>query len=262
MIKKLLLALIPLAVIAVALIYFIGSSALNKGIKSGVETFGHSVTQTDVTLDSANISILTGSGSLKGLNVGNPDGYKSEDIFALGEIDLKVDTGTVFSDKIVIDHIIIRKPEISYEKSFTSSNVKELLKNIEEFTGPKNQNEPALEEDAGAKKQVVIRKLLIEDGAIYVGALGIGQTVPLPTIEMENIGEEGNQMSMAEVIDLVLTKVVQSIGPAIANAGDLLKRGGQAALDGATENATKALDSAAGDAVDKASESLKGLFGK
>ena len=42
--------------------------------------------------------------------------------------------------------IIIRKPEISYEKTFTGSNVKELLKNIEEFS------EPAPEVHTDAKK--------------------------------------------------------------------------------------------------------------
>jgi hypothetical protein len=262
MIKKLSLRLCLLAVIAFASIYFVGSSILNKGIKSGVETFGPRVTQTKVTLDSANISILTGSGSLKGLNVGNPDGYKSEDIFAVGEIDLKVDMSTVFSKVIIIDHIIIRKPEISYEKSLTGSNLKELLKYIEEFSEPKNQNEPTSEDDTGAKKQVVIRKLLIEGGTIYLGALGIGQTLSLPTIEMENIGQEGDQMSPAEVISLVLTKLVQSIGPSITNAGELLREGGQAAVEGATKSVTKALDSTVGNAVDKASEGIKGLFGK
>ncbi len=261
MIKKLLLGFILLAAIALAAIYFLGSGALNKGIKSGVETYGPRVTQTDVTLADVNLSILSGSGTLKGLNVGNPEGFKSEHIFSLGQIDLKVDTGTVFSDKIIIDHIIIKKPEISYEKTFTSSNIKELLKNIEEFTGPSSGPEPDPEPDTGAKKQVVIKKLLIEDGTIYVGAMGIGQTVKLPLIEMNDIGEGGDQMTIAEVMDLVLSKVIQSIGPAIANAGDLLKDGGKAALESAKEGAVEQLDEAAGDAVNKASEGIKNLFG-
>ncbi len=260
MIKKILLGLVLLAVIALAAVYFVGSSALNKGIKSGVETYGPQVTQTNVTLADVSLSVLSGSGTLKGLNVGNPEGYKSENIFALGQIDMKVDTSTVFSDKIVIDHIIIKKPEISYEKTLTSSNVKQLLKNIEQFTGP--SSEPTPDEDDGAKKQVVIKKLIIEDGTIYVGALGVGQTVPLPRIEMNDIGEDGNQMSMAEVLDLVLSKVVQSIGPAIADAGDLIKEQGGAALQSVTEGATGKLGDAAGDAVNQASEGIKGLFGK
>lgn len=256
MFKKRLIAFALLAVIIVAVIYFAGSSVLNKGIKSGVETYGPRVTQTPVTLEDVQLSILSGSGMLKGLHVGNPEGYKSENIFALGQIDLKVNTRSVFSDKIIIDHIIIKRPAISYEKKLTTSNLKKLLENIEQFTGPSSEPEAetAEAEKAGTKKQVIIKKLLIEDGTIYVGALGIGQTIPLPRIEMENIGEDGNEMTMPEVIDLVLSKVLQSIGPAIASAGEL----GGAAADVLK---TQGLDKV-GQATDLVGEGIKGLFGK
>lgn len=260
MIKKILLILVLLAVAAVAVVYFVGSSAINKGIKHGVETFGPQVTQTPVTLDHVSISVLSGKGTLKGLNVGNPEGFKSENIFALGQIDIEIDTSTVMSDKIVIDRIYIKQPEISYEKTLSSSNIKKLLANIEEFTGPSAPKEDAPE--TGAQKQLVIKQLIIEDGTIYVGALGMGQTVPLPRIELNNIGEDNNQQSIAQVLDLVLTEVVKSIGPAIANAGDLLKDGGAAALKAAQEGGIEKVGDAAGDAVNKASEGLKGLFNK
>lgn len=256
MFKKRLIGFALLAVIIVAAIYFAGSSVLNKGIKSGVETYGPRVTQTPVTLEDVQLSILSGSGMLKGLHVGNPEGYKSENIFALGQIDLKVNTRSVFSDKIIIDHIIIKRPAMSYEKKLTTSNLKKLLENIEQFTGPSSEPEAetAEEEKAGTKKQVIIKKLLIEDGTIYVGALGIGQTVPLPRIEMENIGEDGNEMTMPEVIDLVLSQVLQSIGPAIASAGEL----GGAAVDVLK---TQGLDKV-GQATDLVGEGIKGLLGK
>jgi hypothetical protein len=256
MFKKRLIGFALLAVIIVAAIYFAGSSVLNKGIKSGVETYGPRVTQTPVTLEDVQLSILSGSGMLKGLHVGNPEGYKSENIFALGQIDLKVNTRSVFSNKIIIDHIIIKRPAMSYEKKLTTSNLKKLLENIEQFTGPSSEPEAgtAEEEKAGTKKQVIIKKLLIEDGTIYVGALGIGQTIPLPRIEMENIGEGGNEMTMPEVIDLVLSKVLQSIGPAIASAGEL----GGAAVDVLK---TQGLDKV-GQATDLVGEGIKGLFGK
>lgn len=262
MIKKLIIGFLLLAVIAAAAVFFLGSSALNKGIKSGVETYGPRVTQTPVTLGAANLSVFSGSGTLNNLLVGNPEGFKSEHIFAMAEIDLKVDTSTVFSDKIVIDHIIIQKPVISYEQSLRGSNVKRLMENIEAFTGPKDTTAP--EPETGPGKQVVIRKLIIEEATVYVGAMGIGQTVKIPRIEMNDIGEDGERMTMAEAIDLVLARVVQSIGPAIKGAGNLLREGGQSALDATTREARERLDGAAsgaGDAVNKATESIKGLFG-
>ncbi len=258
MIKKIFLFLVLLALLAAAAVYFLGSTALNKGIKQGVETYGPKVTQTPVTLAEVNLSVFSGKGTLTGLNVGNPEGFKNENIFALGQIDVEVDTGTVFSDKIVINKIYIRQPEISYEKTLRTSNVKKLLENIEAFTGPaKDTPVDETPEAEGAKKQVVIKQLIIEDGTIFVGAMGIGQTVPLPRIEMNDLGENNNK-SMAQIIDLVLTEVLKSIGPAIASGSDLLK--------GTADDAAKALQETgvekAGEAVNKATDSIKGLFNK
>ena len=272
MIKKLITAFVGLIVITGVLLYFVGGSLLNSGIKRGVETFGPQVTQTSVTLESANVSPFSGSGTLKGLNVGNPEGFKSENIFALGQIDIRVDTGTIFSDKIVIDEIIIQRPAMSYEKTARSSNVQQILDNIEAFTGPRDTRDP--EPDEGAKKQVVIRKLVIEEGTVYVGAMGVGQTVRLPRIEMNDIGEGGNQITMAEAINLVLARVVTGIGPALANIGEIGRDAANALRDQGLESLGRIRETtgetagstlnqageAAGDAVNQASESIRGLF--
>ncbi len=257
MIKKLLLGIVLLGCVVLAAVYFFGSSALNSGVKKGVETFGPKVTQTSVTLDSVNLSPLFGSGSLKGLVVGNPEGFKSENIFSLGQIDIKVDTGSIFSDTIVIDKIHIKQPGISYEKKLTTSNVKELQKNIEAFTGPRADAPTDQAEDSGAKKQLVIRELIIEDGTIFVGALGVGQTVPLPRIEMTDIGEGGKRMTVAQTMDLILTKVLSNIGPAIANAGELGKEAANALKTQGLEKVDQATDKA-GEAV---KDGINKLFG-
>ena len=244
MIKKLLAFLLVLAIAGIAVIYFFGSSFISKQIKVGVEKFDPQVTQTSVQLDNVSLSILSGNGTLEGLYIGNPEGYKSEHIFALGKIDIDVDPGSVFSDKIIINHIHISKAEISYEKTLTSSNVKKLLKNIEEFTGAaeKAEEKQPEAEETGAAKQVVIKELIIEDTKAYAGIMGAGVTAVLPTIKMTDIGEEGSNTNVAEAINIILAEVLKAIGPAIAEAG---KAGGDAA----------------GGAGSSAVESIKGLFG-
>ncbi len=59
---------------------------LGTGIKTVVETLGPEMTQAQVTLSSAKISLLSGDGRLKGLVIGNPEGFDTENAFALGEI--------------------------------------------------------------------------------------------------------------------------------------------------------------------------------
>ena len=257
MIKKLLIGFLLLGCIALAAVYFFGSSALNSGIKKGVETYGPKVTQTPVTLESVNLSVLSGSGSLKGLFVGNPEGFKSENIFELGQVDIQLDKGSLLTDTIVINQIHIIEPSISYEKKLTTSNLKELQKNIEAFTGPK---EATADEDAakGSSKNLVIKELIIDDGTIYVGAFGVGQTVPLPRIEMTDIGQAGTETNAADVINEILGKVLTSIGPAIANAGDL----GKEAVNVIKTQGLEKVDQAADQAGEAVKGGLKKLFGK
>ena len=55
---------------------------------------------------------------------------------------------------------------------------------------------------------------------------------------------------MAEVLDLIVTEVLKSIGPAIANGGNVLGQEGKNALKEGE------------DALEKATDSIKGLFGQ
>lgn len=267
MIKKLLLGLLLLAVLALGAVYFFGTKALNSGVKKGVETIGPRVTQTTVTLDSVDLSPLSGSGSLKGLIVGNPDGFKSDHIFKLGQIDVVVDLGSITSDTIVIEKIHILEPGISYEKKLTTSNIRELQKNIEAFTGPKTEAPAEGATDTAPRRQLVIQELIIEDGSIFVGVMGAGQTVPLPRIEMSNLGEEGTRANIGEILNEVLKKVLTSVGPAIANAGQLteeaanaLKTQGLEAVDQAAGKAGEAVNDAANEAGKAVSDGLNKLF--
>jgi uncharacterized protein involved in outer membrane biogenesis len=257
MIKKLFLFFILLVVAGLAALYFFGFKALNSGVKQGIESIGPKVTQTTVALDSVNLSPFSGSGSMKGLVIGNPEGFAGDHLFKLGQIDISIDTGSVFSDTVVIEKIHIMAPDVSYEKTLRSSNIKELQKNIEEFTGPK-ADEP--DDPGAAAKKLVIKELIIEDGTIFVGALGVGQTVPLPRIEMTNLGEDGTSANVGEVLNEVLGKVLGSVGPAIANAGELSKQAVKALKTQGLEKADQAADKAkqaAGDTMKKADEAAK-----
>lgn len=218
MIKKILFFLTALAIITSVIVYFFGSSILNKSIKKGVETFGPQITQTPIQLDKVNLSILSGNGTLSGLYVGNPEGFTKDTIFALNQIDVDVNTKSIFSDQIVINKIHIRKPQINYEKSLRSSNFNELLKNIESST-PESSEKSTPEKDVASKeepaKQVLIKELIIEDGTISVIILGIEAEILLPRIEINDLGKTDEDNSVGDVLTRILNEVLQIIIPTI-----------------------------------------------
>ena len=102
-------------IVLVIALFFIFSFMLDKIIHTGVETFGPKLTQTEIRLNEVDVSPLNGSGSLKGLFIGNPEGYKSDKAFYLGEIEIDIAPLSLFSERILIEKIYIKEPKIVFE---------------------------------------------------------------------------------------------------------------------------------------------------
>src|SRR5476649_347912 len=80
-------------------------------VKAGINSFGPRLTLTEVKLAGAAISPLSGSGTLTGLTVANPPGWKNEQAFSLGKIHLSVAPFSIMGDHIVINELLIDAPE-------------------------------------------------------------------------------------------------------------------------------------------------------
>ena len=80
--KIILVILVIVALIAIAA----GIVASQSGtiIRHAVEEFGPEITGTKVVLSDVNVSILSGSASIKNLVIGNPQGFKSDSAVKVG----------------------------------------------------------------------------------------------------------------------------------------------------------------------------------
>ena len=234
MIKKLFILMVILVVTVFAIVFFFGAGWVTKT----VETFGPQVTQTSVRLDHVDLSLLSGSSTLKGLYIGNPDGYKEEHLFSLNQIDLEIVPKSLLSDEIIVKKIHIRSPEMSYEKTLRGSNLKSLLANVESFgrsdtseidqtgnaasaesaTVASSQEQQQVPEQKSSKK-VLIRELLIEDLQVNVGLMGAGTSVTIPKIEMKDIDSGSTKEILAKVLKVVLTEVTRQLGSGVSGLG-------------------------------------------
>src|SRR5690242_13773529 len=110
-ITRVVIVLLVLIVVAALAVHFF----LDGAIKRGVETFGPKLTKVDVKLDTVSLSILSGSGKVKGLFVGNPEGFKSPSAIQVGTASLALQPSSILSDKVVIHSINVQGPEITFE---------------------------------------------------------------------------------------------------------------------------------------------------
>ncbi|MFO1452338.1 MAG: AsmA family protein [Opitutaceae bacterium] len=244
--KKLLvgLALCALALLAVgiALSFFIGSIA-----KKGVNTLAPRITGTTVTLDSAQISPWNGTGTLKGLYIGNPKGWTSEKLAYLGMVHIDLVPTSLMSDTIVIEKVVIEKPEFVYETKIISSNVSELMKQVEKNLGtapapdPKSKNKTP---DPG--KKYSIKHLSLKDAKVTIGVGVNSVTVPMENFEVNDLGTPEEGLTVNQLVFAVGKQVTAKI--VVAAVGSLK-------TVGTTSGA------AASEGVKKIGESIKGLFG-
>jgi hypothetical protein len=230
---------------------------LNLGslVKTAVEEFGPPITKTEVRLDSADISVLSGSGTLSDFYLGNPDGFKMPSAIECGTIRIKVDTSSLTKDKIIIEEVFVDSPVISYEKRGNTDNFQTIVNNIKQtVASEKKQEAAAKDEKAGAEKTIQINDFIVRNGKINLGGSMLdafgdkGMGIPLPDIHMKDIGKD-KETTPAEAFAQVLGEMTGDVSGAVTEVGKQLSK----ALGKAVEGAGKAGESVGG--------AIKGLFG-
>lgn len=233
---KIVAALFLLSLIAlVAIGFFLGPI-----VTKTVNTVGPKVTGTRVELDSASISPLTGGGSLKGLFVGNPEGWTGDKAFYLGEIRASVNPGSLLGDHIVVNEVFIDGPEFVYERRLIGgSNIDALLKQIEANTGGGKTSPAAEPGKDGKPMKFAVKTFRLQGAKMSLVAAGQTISVPLPPLTITDLGVAEGGITADQVATAVLKRVLAQMGVA---ATDAAKQIGGAAIEGGTEGAKSAIN--------------------
>lgn len=260
--KKLLLILVILVIVFIVAAVATVAFCLDGIVKEGVTTVAPKITQTTVTLDSVHISLMAGSVSLKGLVVGNPEGYKSPNAISLGKVAVEVPPKSLLADKVVVHSIEIENPEITFEGNpFGDNNLNKIMANVNSVTAStkpaasSTPGQPA--QPAGPGKKLEVDDFLLTGAKVHATIPGVNTpfTVPIPDIHFTNLGTGPDGITAAELTQKVLNEIttdtIKSVGDYAKNT---LGKNAESILKSSTSDATKA----AGSTV----EQVKKLFGQ
>jgi hypothetical protein len=224
-------------------------------VKKGVETVGPQITKTTITLDAVNLSLLTGSASVKGLVVGNPEGYKAPQIISIAKVGVSVAPASLTTGKIVVHSIEIRAADITFEGNpFGGNNLKKIMDNVNGTT--QNGTVPVTNTAAPAGGKPA-KKLEVDDflltgvkvHASITGMEGREFTVPIPEIHFTDLGRGNDGITASELTQMVLKEISTDTIKAV---GDYAKN-----IAGSTAN-----DLIKGADADKLKKGLDSLLGK
>ena len=216
--------------------------SMDSIVLKGFHAAAPSALGVSATLEDAQVSLVRGKASLRGLHVGNPSGFKTSSLLDLGSIAVRIDTSSLLTDTIVIQSIVVDGLVVTYEKGLFNSNLGTLLESLSS-----GEDKPAGETPEGGKpsRKVVIEKLVITGGRMnfsVTGALGAALPIPLPPITLTDLGKEKEGVTVAEAIRRILTAIAGATGTALAGSAHLIGQGlgavgegAVAAVGGATE---------------------------
>ncbi len=252
------ITLLVLIVAVIILFNVFGDQAIRAGIVAGAQT----ALKVDVRLENISTALLQGKVELTNLEIDNPEGYQHENFMKLGHAYVALDTGSIFSDTVVIDKIQLDNISVTIEQKGTTSNLQAILDNLPKSEPSDEEAKPETEETK-AGKDLRINTLDINGVEVKAKLLPIpGRadtvTLKLKPIHMENIGTE----EKVDAADLT-AKIIKAIAGGIAEQGkdllpldmvgdigsELTKQGGQ-------------LLDAGKDLGEEATGMLKGLFKK
>ena len=191
---------------AIILTLLLITFSVDRVVKTGIEESGSELLQTEVAVDKVSISVFGGSGTIEGLTIKNPESFSDESALFIQNASIKVDLGSLLSDQVIVNEIIINSPEILFEQEGVGINLKRLSDNMDAASGELSES---------SETKLVVEHLRISEGKIVVNSSlnRDGSTeVSLSDITVNDIGRDGNntvKQSVEEILRPLFQKAIE-----------------------------------------------------
>jgi hypothetical protein len=181
-----------------------------------------------------------GTVSIANLRLANPEGYANRHLVKMEQFNLQFDPGSLAADTLLIEKILIDKPQVSFERKIATDNIKTFQETLERAFARRDETMDRAKEqnniETGEEKKLIITLLRVDNGTVRakISALPTA-TIPLPKIEMKDLGKEEGGASLGEISSRTFTAFYDSIIGVVASttgiAGDALKSAGALTFD-------------------------------
>ena len=265
LIKILLVVTIVVIVVAVAGVFLY----MNTLARTAIEKVLAYVLQVDVSLGKVDLALKEGKADLYDLKIGNPEGFKTPEAFSFARASIDIDIGSLRSDTRRITLIEIVEPRITLEQDISKSNIKQLIDNASRFdTGGTGESEAGSKESQEASSKVIIDKVRVENAHVTVASSLLPKNIEfgLPILELNDIGKEGEGVTVAKAITLFLQKVLTSSlaagkGVIPDDVSEVLGTGVKA-VEQVLDTGKEAVEETVSTVTEGIKKGLTGLFGK
>jgi hypothetical protein len=188
--------------------------SLDHVVKRAIEKYVPEILQATVELDEVKLSPADGAGTLRGLRIGNPKGFRAPHAATVGTIALAVDPTTVVKDVVLVRRIAVERPSITYEPGAKGSNFDVLQRNVERYVGAGGE--------AKSGRRLIVESLIIRGARVtYAPQVGRGTATisfDLPDIQLRDVGKSRGGVTPGELAKIIVDALATRIAEVMARA--------------------------------------------
>lgn len=215
-------------------------------------------TGTNFRLERFYVNPWTGALRINGVKLSNPDGFGKYDAFSVGSVSVDVEIGELFSNRLHVRDVTVEGAFASYFSHDGKNNFDVIMANVKEALGGDEDKKDAAEVkeepagDSGEGMKVIIDHIRIAGTSVKIAESDIIPPLPVPTIELNDIGKESDGLKFDEVGKAISDAFMKAMGSMSDGLG---------ALGGALGSGMDKLSKSAKDLGASAEESVKAVTG-
>lgn len=204
---------VGLVVVAAGIYYFFAS--VDGIVARAIETNGSAVTGTSVSVSGVRISLRDAKGSIRGLRIGNPEGF-SGDAVSFRDITIAIDPASLISRApIVLTQVRVQDPEVNLVLDANGrSNLQVIERNVNRSGGGSAGSA------GGPPTRIGIRRLEIAGAKLRADVSAVGgknYESTLSAVNRSNIGGSSGA-TPGQVAKVILAAFVEETVAAVARS--------------------------------------------
>ena len=214
--KKIISVLVILILAVYVLVEFVGDSIIKGSLESNITN----TLDRKTTIGDLNISYLSGSAEIEDLKIQNKDfpGH----LILLKKASAKLNTASIFSEKIEIDEILINGLNLSYY--FIVNNKMKINDNVKSLQKTLNKESSA----SSSSKKFVIKNLKLNNIIISAKSekLNLDKSINFENLEFKNIGNTKDSKDYKTVLKETINKAMKDMKNKVlrGNVGNALNK--------------------------------------
>jgi uncharacterized protein involved in outer membrane biogenesis len=197
-------AVLLMLVIVVGIVVWIW---IDQIAAEGIRRGGTRALGVETYVEDVDVRLVRGTLGIEEFRVANPEGFETPHLLRSGNFDLALDTGSVWSDPIVLREIVLDGLDIHLEQKFTGNNISVVLENIRDLskkTPPEEQRK---------KRKIQVDRVEIRNVVVHVSLPELGKrTVEIPAIELAGVTSDNAQgVLISELMARIFTALVAAV---------------------------------------------------